>query len=153
MATGKQTATLAAVTAVLALLAAAPIAAQVPAAVRRQAAALGVTEPVVAACRGQFRPGQHGFAIAAGGRYLVLDGSGMAVELAPFDGTPDLSCYSRGQARALHRTIQHSDTLSGRVAPRFDSTTICAFVNPTTARCWQYSPADRMYVDVGGWTT
>ncbi|HEV8393421.1 MAG TPA: hypothetical protein VGQ37_04070 [Vicinamibacterales bacterium] len=127
--------------------------AQVPSSVRRMVAAAGVTAPVVAWCQGRFRPGQRGFAIAAGGHYLVVDGSGMAVELAPFDDKPDLSCYSRAQARDLHRDIQRSETLSGRLAPRFDTTTICGFVDATTATCWQYSPVERMYVEVGGWTT
>jgi hypothetical protein len=135
------------------MLAAADLSAQVPSAARRMAAEVGVTDPVLAACQGQFRPGQRGFAIAAGGRYLVLDGSGAPVELATFEGKPDLSCYSRGQARDLHRDIQRSDTLSGRVAPRYDTTTVCAFVDATTATCWQYSPAERTYIEVGGWTT
>src|ERR1051325_7750866 len=131
----------------------ATVSAQVPSAARRAEEAAGITAPVVAWCQGQFRPGQHGFAIAAGGRYLVLDGSGMPAELATFTGKPDLSCYSRAQAHSLHRDIQRSDTLSGRVAPRYDTTTICAFVDATTARCWQYSPAERMYIEVGGWST
>ena len=135
------------------VLTAATVSAQVPPAARRLAAAAGITDPVLAACQGQFRPGQRGFAIAAGGRYLVLDGSGTPVELATFESKPDLSCYSRQQARDLHRDIQRSDTLSGRVAPRYDTTTICAFVDATTATCWQYSPAERMYVEVGGWST
>jgi hypothetical protein len=135
------------------MLVAATVSAQVPSAARRVAAAAGIPDPVLAACQGQFRPGQRGFAIAAGGRYLVLDGSGTPAELARFEGKPDLSCYSRAQARDLHREIQRSDTLSGRVAPRFDTTTICAFVEATTATCWQYSPAERMYIEVGGWTT
>jgi hypothetical protein len=132
---------------------AAQVHAQAPSAVRRLADAGGVTAPIVAWCQGQLRPGQRGFAIAAGGRYLALDGSGMAVELAAFEGKPDLSCYSRAQARDLHRDIQRSETLSGRIAPRFQTTTICGFVDATTATCWQYSPAEREYVEVGGWTT
>lgn len=129
------------------------VSAQVPSAARRLAAAAGITDPVLAACQGQFRPGQRGFAIAAGGRYLVLDGRGTSAELATFEGKPDLSCYSRAQARDLHRDIQRSDTLRGRVAPRYDTTTICAFVDAATATCWQYSPAEHMYVEVGGWST
>jgi len=135
------------------VLMASTVHAQVPSAARRMAAAAGITSPVLAACQGQFRPGQRGFAIAAGGRYLVLDGSGTPAELATFPGKPDLSCYSRAQARDLHRDIQRSDTLSGRVVPRYDTTTICAFVDATSATCWQYSPAERAYVEVGGWTT
>ena len=134
-------------------LAAADALAQVPSAARRAAEAAGITAPIVTACQGQFRPGQRGFAVAAGGRYLVLDGSSQAVELSVFKGKPDLSCYSRAQARDLHRDLQRSETLSGRVAPRFDTTTVCGFVDATTATCWQYSPVDRMYVEVGGWTT
>jgi hypothetical protein len=143
------------VLATLALLSHVPIGveAQVPANVRKLATAAGVTDPVVAWCQGQFRPGQRGVAVAAGGRYLVLDGSGAAVELATFDGKPNLSCYSRRQARDLHRDIQRSETLSGRVVPRFDTTTVCGFVDATTATCWQYSPAERAYVEVGDWTT
>lgn len=131
----------------------ATVSAQVPSAARQMAAAAGITDPVLSACQGQFRPGQRGFAIAAGGRYVVLDGSGTPAELATFEGRPDVSCYSRGQARDLHRDIQRSDTLSGRVAPRYDTTTICAFVDATTAMCWQYSPTERMYAEVGGWST
>ena len=108
---------------------------------------------MIAWCQGRLRPGQPGYAVAAGGRYLAIDGSGAAVPLATFEGTPELSCYSRTQARDLHRDIQQSETLSGRVAPRFETTTICGFVNATTATCWRSSPAERVYVEVGGWTT
>jgi hypothetical protein len=139
---------------VLAALAiAVPLGAQAPSAARRMAEAAGITNPVVAWCQGQLRPGQRGFVVAAGGRYVALDGSERGVELAAFEGKPDLSCYSRAQARALHRDIQRSETLSGRIAPRFDTTIICGFVDPTTATCWQYSPAERAFVEVGGWST
>jgi len=90
---------------------------------------------------------------AAGGRYLVLDGGGAVVELAAFTGAPDLPCYSRAKALALHRDIQRSETLSGTIAPRFATAVICGFIEPTTATCWQYSPADRAYVEIGGWRT
>jgi len=126
--------------------------AQVPARVRQLAAEAGVTAPVVASCQGEFRQGQRGHAVAAGGQYLVVDGSGAAIELAPFTDKPDLSCYSRTQARRVHRELGRSG-LSGRIAPRFDTTVICGFVDSTTATCWQYSPTERMYVEVGGWTT
>jgi hypothetical protein len=43
------------------------------------------------------------------------------VELAAFTGKPDLSCYYQGQALALHRDIQRSETLSGTIAPRFET--------------------------------
>jgi hypothetical protein len=125
----------------------------VPARVRQAAAEVGVTDPIVGWCQGQLRPGRPGIVVAAGGRYLAIDGSGQAVLLAAFTDKPELSCHSRAQARDLHRDIQRSETLSGRVAPRFDTTTICGFVDATTATCWQFSPAERVYVEVGGWTT
>jgi hypothetical protein len=137
----------------IAVMAAAAVYAQVPPNVRTLATEAGVAEPVLAWCQGRLRPGQGGYAVAAGGRYLAIDGSGAAVELAAFEGKPELSCYSRAQARDLHRDIQRSETLSGRIAPRFDTTIICGFVDATTATCWQYSPAERAYVEVGGWTT
>jgi hypothetical protein len=137
----------------LVALATAGVFAQVPARVRQAATEAGVTDAIVSWCQGQLRPGRAGFAVAAGGRYLAIDGSGQAVPLASFTDKPDLSCYSRPQARDLHRDIQRSETLSGRVAPRYNTTTVCGFVDATTATCWQYSPAERMYVEVGGWTT
>ena len=127
--------------------------AQVPPAAHQFAAAAGITAPVLAACQGQFRPGQRGWAVAANGRYIVIDGVGATVELAPFVGKPDLSCYSRAQALELHRDLQRSDTVSGQIAPRFATEVVCAFVEATAAKCWQYSLADRIYVEVGGWTT
>ena len=135
------------------VLTAAVAAAQVPPAAQQFAAAAGITPPVLAACQGQFRPGQRGWAVAANGRYVVIDGVGAAVELAAFAGTPDLSCYSRADALELDRSLQRSATVSGRIAPRFATSVVCGFVDPTTARCWQYSADQRTYVDVGGWTT
>ena len=127
--------------------------AQVPPAAQQFATAAGITAPVIAACQGQFRPGQRGWAVAANGRYVVIDGLGAPVDLAAFAGTPELSCYSRADALALHRSIQRSDTLSGHIAPPFATSVVCGFVEPTTAKCWQYSPDQRTYVEVGGWTT
>jgi hypothetical protein len=127
--------------------------AQVPPAAQQFAAAAGITAPVLAACQGQFRPGQRGWAVAANGRYVVIDGPGATVELAAFNGPPDVSCYSRAEALELDRSIQRSDTLSGRVAPPFGTAVVCGFVDPTTAKCWQYSPDRRTYLEVGGWTT
>ena len=126
---------------------------QAPANVRRSAEAAGITAPIVAWCQGQFRPGQRGYAVAAGGRYVVIDGNGAAVELAMFTGKPDLSCYTRAQARDLRRDLQRSDTIDGEIRPRFATAVICGFVDATTATCWQYAPAERMYVVVGGWIT
>jgi hypothetical protein len=134
-------------------MAAAGLQAQAPPEVRQWATAARVTAPISAWCEGQVRAGQRGYAVAAGGRYLVLDGGGAVVELAAFKGTPDLSCYSRAEALALHRDIQRSETLSGTIAPRFATAVICGFIEPTAATCWQYSPAQRAYVEIGGWRT
>jgi hypothetical protein len=68
-------------------------------------------------------------------------------------GQPDLSCYSPAQAQNLHQEIQRSETISGGIAPKFGTTVICGFVHPTTATCWQYSPAERVFVEVGHWST
>lgn len=133
----------------VALAQSAPLA---PAAVRQAVESAGITSPIAAWCEGEFRAGQRGYAVAAGGRYLVADGQA-AAELGRFSGKPDLSCYTRAQALDLHRDLQRSDTVSGEIAPRFATAVICAFVEATTAQCWQYSPAQRAYVDVGGWTT
>ena len=83
----------------------------------------------------------------------ALASGGAVVELAAFKGKPDLSCYSKPEALALHRDIQRSETLSGTIAPRFATAVICGFVEATAATCWQYSPAARAYVEVGGWRT
>lgn len=139
--------------AALVALTSAALVAQAPANVRQRAEAAGITAPIAAWCQGQFRPGQRGYAVAAGDRYLVIDGNGAAVELAMFTGKPDLSCYTRTQARDLHRDLQRSDTLDGGIRPRFATSIVCGFVEATTATCWQYSPAERTYVEVGGWTT
>jgi hypothetical protein len=141
--------------AALALFASAQIdvQAQVPGRVADAAARAGITAPIAAWCQGQFRANQRGYAVAAGGKYLALDGAAAPVELAAFSDKPDLSCYSRSQARELHREIQRSDTLSGSIVPRFDAAVICGFVDATTAMCWQYSPTERQYVEVGGWST
>jgi hypothetical protein len=37
--------------------------------------------------------------------------------------------------------------------PRFNTTVVCGFLEDTVAECWQYSPDDRAFVKVGGWTT
>jgi hypothetical protein len=141
------------VAAVLLVVLTARVEAQAPADVRQWANQAGVTEPLLAWCQEQFRPGQRGWAVASNGRYLVIDGVGEVVELAPFTGKPDLSCYSRADALDLNRSIQRSETLSGRIVPPFGTAVVCGFVDPTTAKCWQHSPRARVYVEVGGWTT
>lgn len=123
-----------------------------PAPVRQAVEAAGIAGPIAAWCEGEFRAGQRGYAVATDGRYLVIGGRA-AVELGRFSGTPDLSCYTRARATELNRDLQRSDTVNGRIAPRFGTAVICAFVEATVAKCWQYSPAERGFVDVGGWTT
>lgn len=110
-------------------------------------------------CRGEFRAGRSAaYAVAVpsaikGGRYLVLEDGAPAVELAPFVGGADLSCYSPSEARRLDRSIRESETIDGEIAPRWRTTVVCGFVDDTTAVCWQYSPDARAFVKVGGWTT
>ena len=109
-------------------------------------------------CRAGFRDGQsNAFAVAATagttGRYVALDADGRVTELARFSGPPDLSCYTRAQAEDINRSIKQSETIHGQVTPRFSTTVVCGFTDDTTARCWQYSPTDSTFVEVGGWTT
>lgn len=115
--------------------------------------------PVVSSCRGEFRAGRsRAYAVAvssasAGGRYLVLESDATVLELAAFTGRPDLACYTPAAARKLNRDISRSATINGQIAPRWRTTVVCAFVNDTSAVCWQYSPTDRMFVKVGAWVT
>ena len=109
-------------------------------------------------CGGRFRPGSaDAFAVAMtspdGGRYVVLDADAVSHELARFSGGAGLSCYTRAEARRLDRTIRRSDTIHGRVAPRWNTTIVCGFVEDTIAVCWQFDPATRGFVTIGGWTT
>ncbi|HXG87356.1 MAG TPA: hypothetical protein VNJ02_03390 [Vicinamibacterales bacterium] len=115
--------------------------------------------PFAAWCRGQFRPG-HSRAFAAalsstadGGRYVVLERDGRVTELASFTGGADLSCYTRAEAQKLNGAIARSETIHGQITPRWRTTVVCAFIDATTAVCWQYSPADGGFVKVGGWVT
>jgi hypothetical protein len=117
-----------------------------------------VAGALVSWCRGQFRAGRpNGYAAAVisptgGGRYLVLDDAAV-VEVAFFKGAHDLACYTPAEARKLHEGMQRSETVSGRIAPKFATTVVCAFVEETHAVCWQYSPAARIFVTVGEWQT
>ena len=109
-------------------------------------------------CRAGFRDGQiNAFAVAiaagTGGRYVAIDADGRMSELTRFSSRPDLSCYTRAQAEDLNRSLKQSETIQGQITPRFNTTVVCAFTDDTTARCWQYSPANSAFVDVGGWTT
>ena len=118
-----------------------------------------VSGQIVSWCRGEFRGGRRNAYAAAvrsatgGGRYLVFDGDLSVAELAPFRDTPELACYTPAQARKLDQTIRSSETVSGRVAPVFPTTVVCAFVGDTSAVCWQYSPKARAFVQVGDWQT
>jgi hypothetical protein len=123
------------------------------------AAKVRLEAPVVSWCRGEFRAGRSGaFAVAVapaagGGRYLVLDADGTVVELGSFTGGPDLSCYTPDEARKLHSVIGQSETIQGRIVPRWRTTVVCGFVEDTAAVCWQHSPRDRVFVRVGEWVT
>ena len=141
-------------------LAAAPASGQaVPADLEKLVQQARLTGPVSAWCRGEFQPGRRaGFAVAlsaAAGesRYVVLHTDGAVAELARFANTPDLSCYSRAGALELNASLGRSDTVQGRVTPRWRTTVICGFVEDTRAVCWQYSPDARAFVEVGGWVT
>ena len=115
--------------------------------------------PVAAWCRGEFRSKHpRAFAVAItsaadGGRYAVIEMDATVTELGSFTRSADLSCYTREAARKLNGVIGHSKTIQGRITPRWSTTVVCAFVDPTTSVCWQYSPTERVFVEVGGWTT
>lgn len=118
----------------------------------------GADGQVMASCRGEFRrgrPGAYAVAIAhaQGRQYVALDGEGSATSLGAFTGDADLACYTAAEATALSASIRQSTTLHGRVAPRWKTSVVCGFLDNTTATCWQYSPASRAFVRIGGWTT
>jgi hypothetical protein len=131
----------------------------VPRALAALAAKARIEAPIVRWCAGGLVAGAgNGYAIAVGagargGRYLVLQPDATVFELAAFAGGADLSCYSPARARALDATIRRSDTIHGRIEPRWRTTVVCGFVEATHAVCWQYSRADRAFVQVGEWTT
>lgn len=115
--------------------------------------------PVTSWCRAEFRSGHPGaFAVGltsagGGGRYVALDADDSVTELGTFKRSADLSCYSHAQAEKLAVTIRQSDIIQGHIAPRWNTTVVCGFIDDTTAVCWQYSPVDRAFVEVGGWVT
>lgn len=135
-------------------VAASALAQPVPAELSALATKAGLDRPIAVWCRGEFRSGHPGeFAVATTGRYLVLETDATVVYLASFARAADLSCYSRAEAEQLNVDIGRSATIQGRITPRWDTTVICAFVDDTTAVCWQFSPTAGVFVDVGGWTT
>ena len=98
----------------------------------------------------------EGFAVAPldkTRRYVVLHADGRSEILAVYAGRPDLSCYSRRQAEELNASIRTSETIEGGLTPRWDTTVVCGFIHDTEAVCWQYSPSEKKFVQVGGWTT
>ena len=109
-------------------------------------------------CGGEFQAGRRGaFAVAVsrgdGGHYLVIDADATTVELAPFTGAGEVACYTSGDARKLGASINQSETIRGRIIPLFKTAVVCAFVENTSAVCWQYSPTVRRFVRVGEWET
>ncbi len=130
----------------------------VPEELSRLAAKARLSEPVMDWCRGDLEPaGSAPFAVAVGsrrgGRYLVLQRDGTAVDLAAYRDAPSLACYTPAEARKLDSTISRSETIAGKITPSGNTAIVCGFVDDTTAVCWQYSPVDRKFVKVGGWTT
>lgn len=131
----------------------------VPPALSEMAAKAGVSGPIAGWCSGEFRPGRPGaFAVAAGsarkgGRYLVIESDGKASELSSYTGGADIACYTPAEAKKLNQTIGETDTVHGKVNPRWSTAVVCGFVEDTEAVCWQYSPAEAQFVKVGGWTT
>jgi hypothetical protein len=144
----------------VALAAASIVAAQpAPSELSVLAAKARLERPVAAWCRGEFRAGRPGaFAVAVAspagaGRYLVLEADATVVELGSFTRGADLSCYTPAEAEKLNVTIGRSDTIHGRIAPRWRTTVVCGFVDATTAVCWQYSPVESVFIEVGHWVT
>ena len=90
---------------------------------------------------------------AGNGRYLVLETDATVAELASFTRGAELSCYSRAEAEKLNVTIGQSDTIHGQITPRWSTTVVCGFVDGTMAVCWQHSPGERVFVEVGHWVT
>jgi hypothetical protein len=143
----------------LLLLATSPVAAQAMppelAALTRKAQLKG---SVSAWCRAEFRAGQKGsFAVAVssptGGSYIVLDPDGTVTDLGTFTKSGEISCYSRPEAVKLDTSIRESETIHGRITPRWDTTVVCGFLEDTVAHCWQFSPEERAFVKVGQWIT
>lgn len=132
---------------------------QVPSDLAAVSAKAGLEGPFAKWCRSEFRSGHPGaFAVAVpsnnrGGRYLVVETSGTTFPLASYSGRPDLACYSPAEARKLNDTIARTDTVNGRVEPLWSTTVICGFVEETHAVCWQYSPTENSFVNVGEWAT
>jgi hypothetical protein len=89
----------------------------------------------------------------AGGRYLVLGPDGEVHGLASFSDVPELACYSAAEAVRVSEAVEESETIEGKLAPQWPTDVVCGFLDATEAACWQYSPGDRAFVEVGGWIT
>ena len=87
------------------------------------------------------------------GRYLVLESGATSIQLAVFAGSPEIACYTPAAARALDLEIKSSSTIDGQITAPWTTAVVCAFLENTRARCWQYSPVARAFVKVGEWTT
>jgi hypothetical protein len=132
---------------------------EIPSEVAALAAKARLNGRVAAWCPAEFRSGQKGavavavMSAASRGRYIALDSDGRVAELASFERTADLSCFSRGQAEALDVSIREAAIIHGHITPLWNTTVVCGFTDNTTAVCWQYSPADQAFVRVGHWIT
>ena len=72
---------------------------------------------------------------------------------SPVPAEPDLACYTAQEARKLDETIKQSETIEGSLAPQFNTTVVCGFVEATQAVCWQYASRARRFIVVGRWRT
>lgn len=132
---------------------------EMPSELKVLAAKARLDGPVVAWCRAEFRPGHpDAFAVAVssakgGGQYLALDADGSVTDVARFERSADLACYSRARAEKLDASLRDSGTIHGHITPRWHTTVVCGFTDDTAAACWQYSPAERAFVQVGRWVT
>lgn len=91
--------------------------------------------------------------MAVGRRYVVIESDATAHELSAYKGGADIACYAPAEVKGLNATIAASETIHGKVNPRWSTTMVCGFVEDTEAVCWQYSPAESRFVTVGGWIT
>ena len=83
----------------------------------------------------------------------MLEEDGTVEELAMFSGDAEVSCLSLTDAEQLGADIRGSLTIKGDVVPRWTTAVICGFVEDTSAVCWQFSPEDGQFLEVGGWIT
>jgi hypothetical protein len=135
-----------------------PDPAPVPAELVALLAKASISDRVVDWCAAAFQAGQKGaYAVALEARsrgcYVVVTPDGGVTELSVFDGAPDLACYTAPEARKLDETIKQSETIEGSLAPQFNTTVVCGFVEATQAVCWQYASRVRRFIVVGRWRT